>query len=81
MHDALVEFNKDKGYDEYASAINNFVWTTTTKEWMVSNTLIYSKDEKYPKALEPFTRVEPVYNQTLRSKSSLFSIQDRGNIT
>ena len=69
--DAFVTTNAVSERDEYASVICNFYYTQESKLWGISNNLVYTKAEHYPSALEPFTRIEPSYYNSLRSKSRL----------
>ncbi|KAL6718484.1 hypothetical protein ACLMJK_004575 [Lecanora helva] len=79
--EALTTANAISERDEYATVICNFVYQAATTSWMISNNVVYSKAEPYPKALQPFTQIEPSLYDTLRTTnlSDLTLEIDRSN--
>lgn len=70
-HKAFTTLNSMSEYDEFATVINNIIYMSTSKSWVIFNILVYTKPEAHPKALEAFTQIEPVYHSTMGSKCAL----------
>ncbi|OAQ59558.2 FAD binding domain-containing protein [Pochonia chlamydosporia 170] len=64
--DAFTKWKNPANFDSASSVEQSYVYIGSMKQWLVSNSLIYTEPVAYPKDLKVFTDIQPQIANTLR---------------